>query len=302
MRSRYKLIFFIIAIGVCYQEYMSYEDSKTYLPEGTFVDMSGTQIYTEIVGQGDVTIVFDAGMMDTSYVWKSVVDEVSKFAQTFVYDRAGLGFSDKSPNPRDSTQVVEELHAILEKREISGPIILVGHSYGGLNMQLYAKTYPEYIVGLVLVDSAHPNQANVLAKENALFSFVKKASMWAAPIGVPRLYLSFNKSREKALKSTTKHQYTSLKESTNFEASARHVKNVVKTLGDLPIVVIAKNHSSGVTMGSTKQIREWAKLQESFLLLSENARIVFSENRQHNIHQAQPELVTQAINQLVEAL
>ena len=82
--------------------------------------------------------------------WSLVEPEISKVARTIVYDRAGMGLSRKSRKSRTSEQIVAELHSLLLKSGEKPPYILVGHSFGALNMCLFANTYPEKIAGLVV--------------------------------------------------------------------------------------------------------------------------------------------------------
>ena len=74
------------------------------------------------------------------------------------YDRAGMGWSEMGPDPRDARQITGELHALLDGAGIEGPYLLVGHSFGGLYMQTYAARYPDEVAGMALVDSSQPDQ------------------------------------------------------------------------------------------------------------------------------------------------
>jgi pimeloyl-ACP methyl ester carboxylesterase len=95
--------------------------------------------------------------------WGRVPSEVAKFAHVVTYDRAGLGRSDPGPTPRTSQQIVDELHALLTRADVPGPYVLVGHSFGGLNVQLYASQHPDQVAGIVLIDSSHEEQIDRIA-------------------------------------------------------------------------------------------------------------------------------------------
>jgi pimeloyl-ACP methyl ester carboxylesterase len=105
----------------------------------------------------------DAGFCDQMRRWGVVPSEVAKFAQVVTYNRAGLGFSERSPKLHTIQQTVDELHTLLSSAGIPGPFVLVGHSFGGLNMRLYASQHPDQVVGMVLIDAAHEEQYRRIA-------------------------------------------------------------------------------------------------------------------------------------------
>jgi pimeloyl-ACP methyl ester carboxylesterase len=101
----------------------------------------------------------DAGLGDFSANWVRVQRQVSGTTRVCAYDRAGMGWSEMGPEPRDAKQITSELHTLLSKAGIDGPYVLVGHSLGGLSMQTYAARYPEEVAGVSLVDSStEPDQ------------------------------------------------------------------------------------------------------------------------------------------------
>jgi len=103
-------------------------------------------------------VVFENGLAAKMRWWKKIIPEISKDASTFAYNRPGYGKSDTVPTPRDGRHIVDELRSFLRSKGLNPPYVLVGHSLGGLYMQLFARRYPEEVTGLVLIDSTHPNQ------------------------------------------------------------------------------------------------------------------------------------------------
>ena len=101
-------------------------------------------------------VVFENGLRGTLDGWEKVVDALVPDMSVFAYNRAGYGKSEGSSNPRDGRHIVEELHTTLQHQRLKPPYVLVGHSLGGLYMQLYARTYPQEVKGIVLVDSIYP--------------------------------------------------------------------------------------------------------------------------------------------------
>ncbi|TAJ88610.1 MAG: alpha/beta fold hydrolase [Reyranella sp.] len=104
------------------------------------------------------TVVFEAGLGAHKESWTAVFREIARTNAVFAYDRPGIGRSTSTGRPRDGTAIVEELRTLLRGRGLKPPYVLVGHSAGGLYMQLYARLHPEEVAGLVLVDSTHPTQ------------------------------------------------------------------------------------------------------------------------------------------------
>ncbi len=101
---------------------------------------------------GSPTVVLESGIAASSLSWALVQPEIASYARVCSYDRAGLGWSSKSTSPRSVDQVVSELAALLSAASLTGPYILVGHSYGGLLARAFAFTYPQSVAGLVFLD------------------------------------------------------------------------------------------------------------------------------------------------------
>lgn len=106
-------------------------------------------------GAGDSTVVFESGLGNDWTSWKQVASDVAAEARVFAYSRPGYGQSEPSPEPRDAAHIVEDLRGLLAARGYSPPYLLVGHSFGGAYMELFAKAHPEEVTGVVLVDTRH---------------------------------------------------------------------------------------------------------------------------------------------------
>lgn len=93
--------------------------------------------------------------------WGWVQPEVAKFTRVCAYDRAGRGWSELGPEPRDAERIAGELHTLLRNAGVPGPYVMVGHSAGGLFVRQYAQRYPNEVVGMVLLDAAHPDATTI---------------------------------------------------------------------------------------------------------------------------------------------
>ncbi len=121
------------------------------------VDIGSTQLRLRCAGHGTPTVVLDSGLGEGAETWIKVQTQVAVFTRVCAYDRAGVGKSAPGSKPRTSRQMVTELRALLDAAQIDGPYVLVGHSLGGLNVQLFAIEHPDEITGLVLVDPSFPD-------------------------------------------------------------------------------------------------------------------------------------------------
>jgi pimeloyl-ACP methyl ester carboxylesterase len=143
--------------GAVYQVIGTYLDGKHYPPPGRLVDLETHRLHILESGKATgPTVLLEAGLMSTVLSWSELQQELSREFRVVSYDRAGLGWSDPGPMPRTAERIVEELHSLLTKAGIAGPYVLVGHSFGGLTMPLFATRFPEEVAGMVLVDPVAP--------------------------------------------------------------------------------------------------------------------------------------------------
>src|SRR5918995_1339702 len=154
------LVGFVVALlalavaGAIYQVIATERAERAYPPPGEMVDVGGHSLHINCVGQGSPTVLLDAGSGGFSAQWVRVQRQVSDTTRVCAYDRAGMGWSEMGPDPRDARQITSELHTLLSKAGIEGPYVLVGHSFGGMYMQTYAARYPDEVAGVALVDSS----------------------------------------------------------------------------------------------------------------------------------------------------
>jgi pimeloyl-ACP methyl ester carboxylesterase len=150
----------LAGIGSLYQAIASGIDRRTYLPPGQLVDIGGRRIHLAAMGEasGRPTVILEAGMASFSSNFFWVQQELAADTRVVAYDRAGLGWSDPSPEPQDAQQSARDLHAALAAAGIPGPYVIAGHSYGGLVARAFADLYPEEVAGMALIDASHPDQ------------------------------------------------------------------------------------------------------------------------------------------------
>jgi pimeloyl-ACP methyl ester carboxylesterase len=182
-------------------------DLRRYPPPGRMIDIGGGRRLHLIESVEDgPPVIFESGISATCLSWTQVRSEVARFARASAYDRAWLGWSDpgRDDAPRTTFNIVDELRALLEAAPIPPPYILVGHSFGGMLVRAYAAKYPEQVAGLVLVDPLAPSEWLHISRAHArmLGLGVKLARRGAllARLGVVRLSLALLMTRSRRIR------------------------------------------------------------------------------------------------------
>ena len=127
-------------------------DTKASLLRLEKVDVGGHSLNLLVGGQGSPAVIFEGGFGAGIASWTTVQKDVATFAQTVSYDRAGLSQSEPGPKPRSAKQIATELKAALQKAGVKPPYVLVGHSFGGVYVRVFADMYPKDVLGMVLID------------------------------------------------------------------------------------------------------------------------------------------------------
>lgn len=125
---------------------------------GRLVDVGTHRLHIHCQGEGQPSVVFDAALGASSVSWTLVQPAVARVTRACAYDRAGLGWSDAGPMPRTAGRIADELRTLLHAASVPPPFVLVGHSYGGFVMRIFASRYRAETAGLVLIEPAHPEE------------------------------------------------------------------------------------------------------------------------------------------------
>lgn len=124
-----------------------------YASAGRMVTIDGERrLNLRCMGNGSPTVLLEAGGRADSLTWRHVQPLLAKRTTTCSYDRAGYGFSDGGPLPRDLDADVRDLRALIDAAGLSKPLVLVGHSLGSNIVRRHAEKHADTVVGLVLVD------------------------------------------------------------------------------------------------------------------------------------------------------
>ena len=152
-------------LGFVYQWETTRRDLAATPPPGQLVDVGGHRLHLWCIGSGQPVVIHDSGIGGDALAWTDIKPEIASFTRICTYDRAGMGYSDPGPMPRTSRQIASELAVLLERASITPPVVLVGSSFGGMNLRVFTSEYPDRVGGLVLLDAPHEDER---AREEAV--------------------------------------------------------------------------------------------------------------------------------------
>ena len=264
------LILGLILAGVGY---------RFFSVKAKLIDFGGHRLYLNCTGEGGPTVIMDAGMGGSSKAWSRIQPEIAKFTRVCTYDRANTGESDPVPKPRTIGQIVEDLHTLLIKAKVPAPYVLVGHSFGGMNVRMYAGKYPADVAGMVLVDSS---LEDLFARYD---TFISPESM----------------KRKRA-------RIADNPEGIDWEMACAQVR-AANWHSDIPLIVLTQGKEEDWNKIAPEDVETVKKMGQVFRELqadlarrSTNSKQIIAERSGHNIHDDQPELVIDSIHQVVEAV
>jgi pimeloyl-ACP methyl ester carboxylesterase len=306
------LIVLLAATSATYEAIMADGDTKRYPPPGQLVDVGGHRLHLQCVGEGNPTVVLDAGLGAFSLDWGAVQPEIATTTRVCAYDRAGLGWSEPGPRPRSPQQFADELHTLLTNAGIQGPYVLVTHSISGKTARLFASQHPNQVAGIVLVDARHESVDDHLTPEQVAAEDAEQQQFqdmikWMARFGLVRLLWapawpsmlpgSENLSPESRSTIGVLQARPQQIESALAEGQGRMENNsllrAAAPLGDKPLVVLA----SAQTIDN---VPFWKEAQETMAGLSSNSRLIVVPSG-HAIHFEQPAQVVESIRHVVNA-
>lgn len=158
------LLLAIVAVGAGYEWLGRRGAQRDFPPTGKLVDIGGRRIQVDCRGTGAPTVVLVSGLdINGALAWSAVHDSIAATSRTCAYSRAGIMWSDPSPDAVTAKGVADDLHAALSQADEHPPFVMVGHSLGGPYIMTYTKYYGEDVAGLVMVDASHPEQLQRMA-------------------------------------------------------------------------------------------------------------------------------------------
>jgi len=293
-------ILVLLLAGAIYEPLAEAADAKAYPPPGQMVDVGGYRLHINCTGNGSPTVVIETGWGDSSASWGWVQPKVAKTTRICTYDRAGMGWSEASPQPRTAREYAKELHTLLAKANEPGPYVLVGHSMGGFTVIVYAHDYPAEVAGLVLVDAQDLPTSDVATPQPApkpggislpsLLARIGLVRLLADPLGSVENLPEGDKQAYTAYAVAPRSVQTFTDEGMGMSEGGAQAR-AVTSLGALPLIVLSR--------GKDQDAKHTAA-QTGLLQLSTDSQQLFADHSGHPIMIEQPEAAVAAIVKMVE--
>ena len=291
-RAFVQVSIFVVALaiaGVIYQTAATEADYDKYPPPGVLVNVGGYKMHIYCMGEGSPTVILDSANMGTVSNWAWIQPELAKSTRVCTYDRADSGWSDLSPQPNDTKQNAQALHTLLENANIANPYILVGHSFGGLYVRMYAEIYPDEVAGMVFIEGTLPDGLKALGKPDVMPNAPNPQMMDGTPfisrLGILRL-VGFP-STDPDLPEPQRSELQAYLASTKLAESLKRQYHLFPTLlaqvrplynagslGDIPVAVVLGSEGDG-------GIVEWQDLFAGQAALSTNHIMVMIDDANH---------------------
>ena len=275
--------------------------SGTDSPPGRLVDVGSHRLHIHCTGVGSPSVVFESGLGGTYLDWTRVQPEVSRFARACSYDRAGYGWSEPGPEPRDARRIARELDTLLARAEIPPPYVLVGHSFGGLAIRMFAsRKERREVAGLVLVDAAHEDQFQRLESAGVRVPMAPTGRRFIiANHGlVPGALPENLKPVAQRLALARKAIRTLYAELGSLRRSAGQLGSIGRTI-EAPVVVLSRSPRRVAGEGRDRVDETWLVLQRDLARTIGTSSLQVVPGSGHYIHLDRPDRIVDAIRTVV---
>ena len=226
------------AIGLgsaAYQVVSETRDRRRSPPPGRLVDVGGHRLHIMCAGEDSPAVVIIPAIGEYSAAWRKVQDGLAVHTAVCVYDRPGLGWSDPVAAWPSAAGMARDLHSLLETAQVAPPLVLAGHSMGGLVARMFAHMYPDEVAGLALVDSSHPEQNRRLPpgwlQDYPGGKLAEVALDFARPLGLRRLRQGQPGDAQAAFALSSRGRRADAKELLAMNAICRQTGRTARDLG-----------------------------------------------------------------------
>jgi len=268
---------------------------------GKLVGTNGILVHINCIGTGQPTILLEAGLGGNSLEWHPVQRQLSDSSRVCSYDRPGYGWSEIASTPRNARTIARELKLLLDKSGETGPFLLVGHSFGGHVVRLYANEFGPYVAGIVLLDASHERLFDFLKGDHSTMLVTIKAPQSYTPKTPKNLPESLKPVFAK-LSRRPETKETIQNETFYFRRSAAEV-SWHPELPEVPIMVISRGNQ-GVSKDNTSNSisKNWLAMQKDLHQRLSDSKHVIASNSGHFPHLDEPDLIANTILEMLSTI
>jgi pimeloyl-ACP methyl ester carboxylesterase len=252
----------------------------------TMIPVGRHRLAAAVFGEGTPVVVIEPAFGGNAAAWRPIAERIAAETAVVTYDRAPYGTSSPARDDRSCARIAADLDEVLRHLEITGPLVLVGHSIGGVYARAFATRHMSRVAGMVLVDSSHEGQWPVLPP---LYTPQRRLQ---CALFVPQVILSVRRQRGGADRRSMLREYRAFRRLT-----AADLPFGPGGLGGRPLAVLTRGPEGP---GDADRLwRAWHEFQQELAGLSENSRHVISSSPRHFLNTADPDLVVTAITDVV---
>jgi len=303
--------------GAIYEQIGARRDGLAARQVGQSIDIGGRTLNVHCSGDGGPTVIFDGGRLSPGYVWTPAQRGVASFAKACWYDRAGLGWSERGPDPSWGDAAARDLHSLVRRAGLDPPFVLVGASFGGYVIRLYHHAYPGEVAGMVFVDAAHEDAGTIedmphrdpppiprwlMRGLSVGLGYVGAARLTAPDPGPP--LKDWSADEWELLARLRRHRLTLLADAQHGpEVATANLVRATAGLDNMPMIVLTQGRPPlDPNSNGARVQRGWIELQKRFAERSALGRQVVVAGSGHAIPIEAPESVTAAVREIVTEL
>jgi len=319
--------------GILYQAAGAARDRRRFPAPGTLAAVGHHRLHYRSEGAGTPVVILEAGIAASSLTWSRLQPILARSTRVFAYDRAGLAWSDAAPGPRSLDALISELRRLAVHADLQPPFVLVGHSFGALVIRAFARAHPAEVAGLIFVDPLHPEEwCEPSPQQRHMLRggiFLSRIGALLAHLGVVRLSLAllsggapaaprrFSRLFGKSAAALMQHMVGEVQKlppevlpavqahwsnPKAFRGMWQHLAAMpgcsanlatrVDDFGDTPVVVLSAGARDA----------RWLAADAKLARGSSRGRHIVSPHSGHWVHLDDPELVVQAIQDVITSL
>jgi pimeloyl-ACP methyl ester carboxylesterase len=300
----------LAGIGASYQIVAERREANRFPAPGQLVDIGGRRLHVMCSGAGAPGVLIEASGLGTALQSAAVQRALAITQRVCSYDRAGLGWSDSSPDPATAKAMEQDLEQLLARLHLPAPMILVASSAGGLSVELYAREHPERVAGLVWVDALSGDALDRVPEIHRLqrLACLARDAAWLGAIQlINPLHLQSADEAFAARAAALTYRRRTLDAvcsmTRSFDASAEQIRRAPTMQSTIPVIVLVHGEPRDIDPTASAAILtclepKWRAAQQQFSRRFSRSKLLVVEHSGHLIVSERPDAVVNAVREV----